>query len=165
MARWNKETQTWDFDPGEIETQVAEALAMESGDGENEGLHVVYDIEKGAYRVNLSNGVTIGFPRKIIQGLAGRSLAELRDVHILPDGDTIEWGRLDLHHSLSELMAGSFGNAAWNEKLVKKIRRDAARRAGQAKSERKSASSRLNGGLGGRPKKKAAPTLRVDGDG
>ena len=156
MANWNKETQSWDFEPGEIEAQITAALATESGEGGVEGLHIVYDQTKKRYRVNLSNGVNIGFPPRLVEGLEGRSPGELGDVHFLSDGDTVEWARLDLHISLSGLMAGCFGNAAWNEKIVAMLRKDAARRAGQGKSERKSASSKANGELGGRPKKSAA---------
>ena len=159
MARWNEETQSWDFDFGEIEAQVTAALATEGGEGGVEGLHIVYDQAKNCYRVNLSNGVTIGFPLRLVEGLAKRSIRELNSVHILPDGDTIEWERLDLHLSLSGLMAGSFGNAAWNERVAIHLRQEAAKRAGQGKSERKTASSQANGIRGGRPRKSEAPAL------
>jgi hypothetical protein len=160
MAKWNEKTQNWDFGPDEIESQVAAALATESGEGGVGGLHILYQRTKNRYQVNLSNGVDIAFPPRLIEGLAGRSARELGDVHILSDGDTIEWEQLDLHLSLSALMAGCFGNTAWNEKVAAMLRKEAASRAGQGKSERKSASSKANGALGGRPRKPA--TVRPD---
>ena len=157
MAQWDDATQSWTFAPGELEVQVDAALAAESGDGGVEGLHIRYVADDAGYRVDLSNGVSIGFPAKLVEGLKGRSLAELRAVHVLPDGDTIEWDRLDLHLSLAGLMAGSFGSAAWNEAVAAQARKRAAAHAGQATSARKAASSAANGKKGGRPAKRNAP--------
>ena len=156
MAQWDEVTQTWTYAQGELETQVEEALATETGDGGIEGLHIRYVADVGGYRVDLSNGVAISFPAKLVKGLKGRSLAELRTVHVLPDGDTIEWDRLDLHLSLSGLLAGSFGSAAWNEAVAADARRCAAAHAGQATSARKAAASAANGKKGGRPSKQDA---------
>lgn len=153
MAQWNETTQSWGYAPGELEAQVEVALAAETGEGGTEALHIRYVQAEAGYRINLSNGVTIGFPARIVEGLEGRGAIELRSVHILPDGDTVEWSRLDLHLSLSRLMAGSFGNLAWNQQLAAQARKEAAAHAGRAKSPRKATSSAANGKKGGRPKK------------
>jgi hypothetical protein len=153
MARWNEQTQGWEYAPGELEAQVEAALAGEGGEGGVEGLHICYEPAGAAYRVDLSNGVTIGFPVALVQGLDGRTPAELHRVHFLPDGDTIEWDHLDLHLSLTGLMAGSFGNAAWNKAVALQARKNAAAHAGRATSPRKAASSAANGKKGGRPAK------------
>jgi hypothetical protein len=158
MARWNEQTQGWEYAPGELEAQVEAALAGELREGEIEGLHIRYVQADGAYRVDLSNGVTIAFPARLVQGLAGRPHAELRSVHFLPDGDTIEWEELDLHLSLAGLMAGSFGNAIWNQAVALEARKKAAAHAGRATSPRKAVTSAENGKKGGRPRKGSTGT-------
>lgn len=162
MAKWNEKAQNWDYEAGELEAQVAAALATETGAGGPEGLHIRYLSSRAAFRVDVSNGSTFTFPARLIEGLQGRSAEELRDVSILSNGDTIEWGQLDIHLSLAGLMEGTFGSAAWSGRLAAAARKAAAAKGGMVRSEAKKKAAQLNGLGGGRPAKtKATPAKKT----
>jgi hypothetical protein len=94
--------------------------------------------------VELSNGVILMLPPKLLQGLKGASAAQLAKVELSPLGTALHWEALDADLGVAELASGIFGSKAWMSEL--------ARYAGSRTSERKAASSRENGKRGGRPR-------------
>ena len=103
-----------------------------------------YSADQERLVVELSNGVILMLPPKLLQGLKGASAAQLMKVELTPLGTGLHWEELDADLGVAELAAGIFGSKAWMSEL--------ARHAGSRTSARKAASSRKNGKLGGRPR-------------
>jgi|SRR5882672_1508348 len=103
-----------------------------------------FDIRKARLVVELTNGVILMFPTKLLQGLKGATAAQLTKVQLTPLGTGLRWELLDADLSVAGLAAGIFGSKSWMSEL--------ARHAGSRTSERKAASSRENGKRGGRPR-------------
>ena len=103
-----------------------------------------YDARKARLVVELTNGVILMLPPKLLQGLEGASAAQLAKVEITPLGTGLHWEVLDADLGIAELATGTFGSKTWMSEL--------ARQAGSRTSARKAASSRENGKRGGRPR-------------
>lgn len=153
MATWNKVRQAWEFADGELEAQAEAALASEPVRATGpEALRVSFHGKSRRFTVYMSNGVNFSFPADLCQGLQGKSDQELAEVQVLTDGEVLEWPRLDVHLSVTGLALGLLGSARWMQTIADRVRKDAARRAGRATSDKKAASSAVNGRAGGRPK-------------
>jgi hypothetical protein len=98
--------------------------------------------------IELNNGVVMGFPYQLLQGLSNATPKQLAAVELTPTGSGLHWESLDADLSVPQLVAGLFGTKAWMSEL--------GRQGGKIKSEVKARSSRDNGKLGGRPRKKVA---------
>jgi len=72
-----------------------------------------YDARQKRVVVELSNGCVFMFPPELAQGLAEASAKDLANVRVMPSGFAIGWDKLDVHFSLTGLMAGEFGNKGW----------------------------------------------------
>jgi hypothetical protein len=72
-----------------------------------------YDARRKRIVVELSNGCVFMFPPELAQGLANASAKELAEVRVMPSGFAIGWDKLDVHFSLTGLLAGEFGNKEW----------------------------------------------------
>ena len=94
--------------------------------------------------VELSNGCTFAFPPRLAQGLEEASAEQLAEVAVLGRGYGLHWENLDVDLSIPGLLAGIFGTKAY-----------LSRRAGQTRSPAKAAAARVNGAMGGRPRKQA----------
>ena len=103
-----------------------------------------YDSRKARLVVELTNGVILMLPPKLLQGLKDASAAELAKVELTPLGTGLHWEALDADLGVAELAAGIFGSKTWMSEL--------ARFAGSKTSARKASSSRENGKRGGRPR-------------
>jgi hypothetical protein len=103
-----------------------------------------YDSRKAGLVVELTNGVILMLPPKLLQGLKDASAAELAKVELTPLGTGLHWEALDADLGVAELAAGIFGSKTWMSEL--------ARFAGSRTSARKASSSRENGKRGGRPR-------------
>jgi hypothetical protein len=103
-----------------------------------------YDSRKARLVVELTNGVILMLPPKLLQGLKDASAAELAKVELTPLGTGLHWEALDADLGVAELAAGIFGSKTWMSEL--------ARFAGSRTSARKASSSRENGKRGGRPR-------------
>lgn len=102
---------------------------------------VRYDPRKGLILADLRSGFAFGFPPERIAGLAGSSAKELSTVRISPSGDGLHWEDLDVHVSLTGLIAEALNLREWAPRIM-----------GQTRSEAKARASRLNGLKGGRPR-------------
>ena len=103
-----------------------------------------YDSRKARLVVELTNGVILMLPPKLLQVLKDASAAELAKVELTPLGTGLHWEALDADLGVAELAAGIFGSKTWMSEL--------ARFAGSRTSARKASSSRENGKRGGRPR-------------
>lgn len=103
-----------------------------------------YDSRNARLVIELTNGVILMLPPKLLQGLKDAKAAQLAKVEVTPLGTGLHWESLDADLGVAELAAGVFGTRAWMSEL--------ARVAGSRTSTRKAATSRENGKLGGRPR-------------
>jgi hypothetical protein len=90
-----------------------------------------YDARKARLVIELTNGVILMLPPKLLQGLQDAKAAQLAKVELTPLGTGLHWESLDADFGVAELASGIFGSKTWM---------------------RKAASSRANGKLGGRPR-------------
>jgi hypothetical protein len=98
--------------------------------------------------MELTNGVIMGFPYQLLQGLENGTLEQLAAVEIMPTGSALHWEGLDADLGVSQLVMGLFGSKAWMTEL--------GRQGGKLKSVAKAQASRDNGKRGGRPRKSIA---------
>jgi hypothetical protein len=92
------------------------------------------------FLVELRTGFTVGFSPARIAGLERASTAQLSAVRISPSGDGLHWDKLDVHVSLTGLMADALNLREWAPRLM-----------GQLRSRAKARAARRNGLKGGRP--------------
>jgi len=107
-----------------------------------------YDRRAARIVVALSNGLEIGVPVDLAQGLAGATAADLSEIEISPTGLGLHWPRLDADLYLPALLVGVFGTRRWMAQAM-------GREGGRSNSSAKRAAARANGRLGGRPRKTA----------
>ena len=107
---------------------------------------VRYDRRSARIVVGLSNGLELGVPVELAQGLAGAKASDLSHIEISPTGLGLHWPRLDADLYLPALMEGVFGSRRWMAQVMGKA-------GGRSTSSVKRAAARANGKLGGRPRK------------
>lgn len=107
-----------------------------------------YDRHGARIVVTLSNGLDLGVPVRLAQGLAGAKASDLAAVEITPTGLGLHWPNLDADLYLPSLLQGLFGTRRWMAGLLGKA-------GGSATSPAKKATARANGRRGGRPRKEA----------
>ena len=105
-----------------------------------------YDRRSARIIVCLSNGLELGVPVELAQGLAGAKASDLSHIEITPTGLGLHWPRLDADLYLPALMEGVFGSRRWMARVLGKV-------GGRSTSSVKQAAARANGKLGGRPRK------------
>jgi len=84
-----------------------------------------------------------------VQGLADAKVQDLADIEISPTGFGLHWPRLDVDLYLPALFEGIFGTRRWMAHLMGKA-------GGRSTSTAKRKAARVNGKLGGRPRKFAS---------
>lgn len=109
---------------------------------EPRAISVAYDRTTNRIVFELSTGISMAVPTRLIEGLGAASPDQLANVCVLGQGYGIRWAALDVDMSVPGLMAGVLGTRSHMAKL-----------AGQAKSQAKAAAARANGAKGGRPRK------------
>ena len=105
-----------------------------------------FDRVEGRIVVGLSNGLDLGVPVRLAQGLVGSKASDLADIEITPSGMGLHWPRLDADLYLPGLLEGTFGTRRWMAQVLGKA-------GGSSKSTAKQKAARVNGTLGGRPRK------------
>ncbi len=108
-----------------------------------------YDAANDRIELELQNGAGVAIPRRELGELQAATPAQLKRVRVLGPGTAIAWDVPDVGFTVGVLMEQFYGGKAWSAEL--------GRRGGSKTSERKAASSRANGALGGRPKSQADP--------
>jgi hypothetical protein len=95
--------------------------------------------------IEIKNGVVMGFPYQLLEGLELATPEQLAEVEITPSGYGLHWESLDVDLGVPQLVAGVFGTKTWMKEL--------GRFGGLAKSTAKAKASQENGKRGGRPRK------------
>jgi Protein of unknown function (DUF2442) len=68
--------------------------------------------------IELTNGVVMGFPYQLLQGLEKGTATELAEVEITPVGSSLHWESLDADLSVPQLVLGVFGSKTWMTELI-----------------------------------------------
>ncbi len=131
----------------ELQKQFAEATrrAAEADRVEPRAVSVSYDKKNARVVVELTTGVVVSIPARLLQGLVNASPHDLSNVIVSPQGTALHWRTLDADFSVSGLLAGVFGTRTWMAEV--------GRKGGHVTSAAKAAASRANGHKGGRPPK------------
>ena len=109
-------------------------------------ISVRYDRPSARLVVLLASELAMTFPRKRIKGLENARPADLEDAEISPSGLGIHFPRIDGDIYLPALLEDFMDARRWIAAQIGRI-------GGKASSEAKVTAARLNGKLGGRPKK------------
>jgi Protein of unknown function (DUF2442) len=105
---------------------------------------VVYRPRDHALRIELTNGVAVALPVKLIPDLRRAPRRDVRAVEILGRGGGLHWERLDVDLSIPGLLSSVFAGPEWLAEL--------GRVGGRRSSAAKAAAARKNGRRGGRPR-------------
>lgn len=111
---------------------------------------VRYDRRISRIVISLASGLQIAFAPRDAQGLENARPTDLIDAEISPSGLGVHFPRLDADLYIPALLEGFLGSRRWMAAQMGKV-------GGKASTEAKTAASRKNGRLGGRPKKVKAP--------
>jgi hypothetical protein len=135
------------IDP-ELKTQIEQARQTGKALDNTEPRAVKAWYEKVSQRVfiELKNGVVMGFPNTLLQGLEDATPEQLLEVEITSSGYGLHWENLDVDLGVPQLVGGIFGTQKWMSEI--------GRQGGKVKSEAKAKASRENGKRGGRPRNK-----------
>jgi hypothetical protein len=127
----------------EIDAALRRAKAFASGD--RYAIKAHYEPVGDRIALYLSDGVNVSIPRKYLQGLEHAKRSELSDIELLGQGTGLHWPQLDVDHYVPGLLNLIFGTRRWMAEL--------GQRGGASTSEVKRTAARVNGALGGRPRK------------
>jgi hypothetical protein len=139
-----------DSRPGWIRKELSANFARASRAGRRaartqpRAAFAAYRSRERALRIELTNGVTITLPVKLISGLKGARPKDLRAVEVLGRGGGLHWEGLDLDLSVPGLLSSLFSGPVWLAEL--------GRIGGRNSSAAKTAAARRNGRKGGRPR-------------
>jgi Protein of unknown function (DUF2442) len=107
-----------------------------------------FDRKMSRVCVLLSTDLVIAFKPVDIEGLENATPTQLSVIVVSPNGLGLHFPAVDADVYLPGLLEGHFGSRKWMAARMGSA-------GGQVKSEAKSAASRSNGRLGGRPRKPA----------
>jgi Protein of unknown function (DUF2442) len=110
-----------------------------------------YEISSSRVFIEIKNGVVMGFPYQLLEGLELATPEQLSEVEVTPSGYGLHWESLDVDLGVPQLVAGIFGTKTWMKEL--------GRLGGMAKSTSKARASQENGKRGGRPRKAKTSVL------
>lgn len=130
-----------------LQSQITKArqVGAELDANEPRAVKAWYELPSARVFIELKNGVVMGFPYTLLQGLESATTEQLVEVEVTPSGYGLHWNSLNVDLGIPQLVAGIFGTKQWMKEL--------GRRGGQAKSNAKARASRQNGKRGGRPRK------------
>ena len=99
----------------------------------------------GRIHVELNNGCAFVFPVKHAQGLASAKATDLRAIEIQASGLSLYWPKLNADLYVPSLLKGVLGTRLWMAEI--------GASGGKATTRAKTKAARVNGKLGGRPRK------------
>ncbi len=105
-----------------------------------------YDRKNGRIVVHLSSKLIVTFSPADVEGLEGAQPAQLKEIEISPSGFGIHFPALDADLYVPGLLEGFLGSRVWMASRLGQM-------GGRSRSKGKQAASRVNGKLGGRPRK------------
>ena len=108
-----------------------------------------YDRKTGQIEVRLDSGLGLTIPPGSVEGLENAKPSQLDEIEISPSGFGIHFPKLDEDLYLPALLEGFFGSNKWMAARL-------GTAGGHSRSAAKVSAARLNGHLGGRPKRKKA---------
>ncbi len=128
------------------EEQFAKSKAAGTRLRQRTPLAVSAKYSQGRVHVELNNGCAFVFPAKSAEELVGASSESLKVIEVQGRGIGLHWPLLDADLYVPSLLKGVMGTRQWMRELGKA--------GGSVSSERKAITSKANGKLGGRPRKK-----------
>jgi hypothetical protein len=105
-----------------------------------------YDRTSGRIVIRLSSGLDVSFSPRDAQGLEHARPSQLESITISPSGFGIYFPKLDADLYLPGLLEGFLGSRRWMASRL-------GQTGGKSRSSAKRAAAKVNGKLGGRPKK------------
>jgi Protein of unknown function (DUF2442) len=111
-----------------------------------------YELTSARIFIEIKNGVVMGFPYQILEGLESATPEQLAGVEVTPSGYGLHWESLDVDLGVPQLVAGIFGTKTWMKEL--------GRLGGRTRSTAKAKSSQENGKRGGRPRNAKTSVLQ-----
>ncbi len=107
-----------------------------------------YRPREAALQLELTNGVMLRIPVRLIPGLKDAAPRDVRAVQVSGRGGGLHWESLDLDLSVPALVSSVLAGPAWMAEL--------GRMGGRSASGAKAEAARRNGRKGGRPRTRAA---------
>jgi hypothetical protein len=104
-----------------------------------------YDRSSGRVVIGLSNGLEVGFLPENAQGLENASPRQLQEIEVSPSGLGLHFRKVDADLYVPALLEGVLGSRKWMAARLGRL-------GGLSRSSGKTAASRRNGKLGGRPR-------------
>jgi hypothetical protein len=125
----------------------ANARAAERRQSTPRAVSAKLDKNLGKIVIDLSTGLTIAFRPNDAQGLERATQTDLEEIEISPSGFGLHFPRIDADLYIPALLEGFFGSRSWAAARL-------GARGGKARTKAKAEASRVNGLLGGRPRKR-----------
>jgi hypothetical protein len=107
-----------------------------------------YDRAGGRVIIHLSSRLDLSFSPRDAQGLENAKPSQLDEIEISPSGLGIRFPKLDADLYLPSLLEGFLGSRRWMASRLGRV-------GGKSRSTAKRAAAKVNGRMGGRPKKAA----------
>ena len=107
---------------------------------------VRYDRKTGHIVIHLSSRLIVSFAPHDAEGLEHAKPSQLDEIEISPSGFGIHFAKLDADLYLPSLLEGFLGSRKWMAARL-------GQAGGESRSRAKKMASRVNGRLGGRPRK------------
>jgi hypothetical protein len=105
-----------------------------------------YDRQSGRVVIRLSSNLDVSFSPKDAEGLEKAAPSQLDEIEISPSGFGIHFPKLDADLYLPAILQGFLGSRKWMASRL-------GQAGGKSRSAAKQKASRMNGKLGGRPRK------------
>jgi hypothetical protein len=128
------------------EFDLANARAQRMKATEPRAISAHYDRKSRQIVIQLSSKLTVSFRSIDAQGLERAKPFQLEEIEISPSGFGIHFPKLDADIYIPGLIEGFLGSKKWMASRLGRI-------GGSSRSRAKRTASRMNGRLGGRPRK------------